>query len=197
VLQRCWLGGRKSIRSVKKLEWWGTGMVICLERDVDLHMAQLMLLPLTVYCFSKIKIGFTFLVPAHLGSPGKRAVKRVCVCSWTVWSLLPFHQRLNSFLFGPHSLILSSVTFHLFPAFNGSWSDRIFSTTLKICDWLIDCFIFVDICRVWPSEILWHCWLGVRKSIWSVKNWVSDKVLVWSSVWSEVQIVCMWCRWCH
>jgi len=44
-----------------------------------LHMAQLMPLPLTVSCFSKIHIGFTFLVPAHLGSPGKRAVKRVCV----------------------------------------------------------------------------------------------------------------------
>jgi len=42
-----------------------------------LHMAQLMPLPLTVSCFSKIQIGFTFLVPAHLGSPGKRAVKRV------------------------------------------------------------------------------------------------------------------------
>ena len=37
-------------------------------------------LPLTVSCFSKIQIGFTFLVPAHLGSPGKRAIKRVCVC---------------------------------------------------------------------------------------------------------------------
>jgi len=36
-------------------------------------------LPLTVSCFSKIQIGFAFLVPAHLGSPGKRAVKRVCV----------------------------------------------------------------------------------------------------------------------
>ena len=55
-------------------------MVICLERGADLHMAQLMLLPLTVSCFSKIQIGFTFLVPAHPGSPGKRAVKRVCVC---------------------------------------------------------------------------------------------------------------------
>ena len=41
---------------------------------------QLMPLPLTVPCFSKIQIGFTFLVPAHPGSPGKRAVKRVCVC---------------------------------------------------------------------------------------------------------------------
>jgi len=55
-------------------------MVICLERGVDLHTAQLMPLPLTVSCFTKIQIGFTFLVPAHPGSPGKRAVKRVCVC---------------------------------------------------------------------------------------------------------------------
>ena len=56
------------------------GMITCLERGADLHMAQRIPLPLTVSCFSKIWIGFTFLVPAHLGSPGKRAVKRVCVC---------------------------------------------------------------------------------------------------------------------
>ena len=55
-------------------------MVICLERGADLHTAQLMPLPLTVSCFSEIQIGFIFLVFAHLGSPGKRAVKRVCVC---------------------------------------------------------------------------------------------------------------------
>ena len=44
------------------------------------HMAQWIPLPLTVSCSSKIHIGFTFLVPAHPGSPGQRAVKRVCVC---------------------------------------------------------------------------------------------------------------------
>jgi len=54
-------------------------MVICLERDADLHMAQLLPLPLTVSSFSKIQISFTFMVLAHLGSPGKRAVKRVYV----------------------------------------------------------------------------------------------------------------------
>jgi len=62
-------------------------MVICLERGADLHMAQLMLLllPLTVYCFSKIQIGFTFLVPAHLGSPGKGPLNRcVCVCEMSI-----------------------------------------------------------------------------------------------------------------
>jgi len=55
-------------------------MVISLERGADLHTAQLMPLPLTVSCSSKIQIGFTFLVPAHLGSPGQRAVKRMYVC---------------------------------------------------------------------------------------------------------------------
>jgi len=74
---RCWLGGRKGIRPVKT-EWWGAGVVVCLEQGADLHKAQLMPLPLTVSCFSKIQIGFTFLVPAHPGSPGKMAVKWVC-----------------------------------------------------------------------------------------------------------------------
>jgi len=59
-------------------------MVICLERGADLYMAQLMPLPLNVSCFSKIQIGFTFLVPAHPGSPGQRAVKRVCLCVYSV-----------------------------------------------------------------------------------------------------------------
>ena len=67
-------------------------MVICLERGADLHMAQLMPLPLTVSCFSKIQIFFTFLVPAHLGSPGKRAAKRVCVC------VIKFDKRAKSSL---------------------------------------------------------------------------------------------------
>ena len=61
----------------KKTERWGAGVVICLERGADLHMAQLMPLPLTVSCFNKIQIGFTFLVLAHPGSPGKW----VCVCA--------------------------------------------------------------------------------------------------------------------
>ena len=56
-------------------------MVICVERGADLHVAQLMPLPLIVSCFSKIQIGFTFLVPAHLGSPGKGPLNGcVCVC---------------------------------------------------------------------------------------------------------------------
>jgi len=54
----------------KKFEWWGADVGTCLGRGTDLHMAQLMPLPPTVSCFSKIQIGFTFLVPADPGSPG-------------------------------------------------------------------------------------------------------------------------------
>jgi len=71
------VGRQEGHPACKKLDG---GVVVCLERGADLHMAQLMPLPLTVSCFGKMQIGFTFLVPAHPGSPGQRAVKRVCVC---------------------------------------------------------------------------------------------------------------------
>jgi len=70
-------------------------MVICLERGADLHTAQP--LPLTVSCSSKIQIGFTFVVPAHLGSPGQRAIKRVCMCVFMIiFGTLSFHISLIS-----------------------------------------------------------------------------------------------------
>ena len=97
VLWRYWLGGRKGIWPVKS---WVVGCCcgICLERDADLHMAQLMPLPLIVSCFSKIQIGFTFLVPAHLGSPGQRTVKqmRVCVCSYRLQYVGYYHAQGHS-----------------------------------------------------------------------------------------------------
>jgi len=72
------VGQQEGHPACKKTEWWG--VVICLERGADLHMAQLMPLPLLISCFSKTQIGFTFLVPAHPGSRRRRAVKKqVCV----------------------------------------------------------------------------------------------------------------------
>ena len=97
-------------------------MVIFLEQGAFFYMAQLMPLPLTVSCFSKIQIGFTFLVPAHLGSPGQRAVKRVCV---VLAHLVSPGQRavkrvcvcvskvsfcLASLLLGLQSTVITSVT---------------------------------------------------------------------------------------
>jgi len=90
-------------------------VVICLERGADLHMALLMPLPLTVSCSSKIQIGFTFLVSAHLGSPGRRAVKRVCggvvtylfVCSFVCLSALLAHYVQQALCNGRTSVRLS------------------------------------------------------------------------------------------
>ena len=72
-------------------------MVICLERDADLHMAQLMPLPLplTVSCFSRKQIGFTFLVPAHPGSPGKGPLTGVCACVCYYYYYTRFSMMLH------------------------------------------------------------------------------------------------------
>jgi len=49
-------------------------------------------LPLTVSCSSKIQIGFTFLVPAYPGYPGKEAVKWLLLLLGT---LIAYHCQLN------------------------------------------------------------------------------------------------------
>ena len=97
------------MRPVKKTEWWGAGVVICLKRGADLHMAQLMPLPLTISSFSKIQLGFTFLVPAHPGSPGKRAVKwYVCVCMYVICCYCV--QELHNHELGPRNHLRISFT---------------------------------------------------------------------------------------
>jgi len=40
----------------KKTEWWGAGMGMCLEQGADLHIAQLLPLPLTISCSSKSRL---------------------------------------------------------------------------------------------------------------------------------------------
>ena len=95
------VGRQEGHPACKKTEWWGAGVVICLERGADLHVAQLMPLSFTISCFSEIQIGFTFLVLAHPDSPGKRAVKRACVCvmfKMLRWYAAEFDERWTCIL---------------------------------------------------------------------------------------------------
>jgi len=95
------LVGRQEGHPAFKKQSGGVLAWLSLERGADLHMAQLMPLALTVSCFSKIQIGFTFLVPAYLGSPGQRAVKRVCVLYVTVYTFADcqsLHSSVSSYL---------------------------------------------------------------------------------------------------
>jgi len=62
------VGRQEGHPACKKTEWWGAGVVICLERGVILHMARLMPLPLTVSCFSKIQPDWLYF--SGTGSPG-------------------------------------------------------------------------------------------------------------------------------
>ena len=56
-------------------------MVVCLERGAnDLHMVQLMPLPPHLLLLQQNPEWFILLLPAYLGSPGKKAVKHFCVC---------------------------------------------------------------------------------------------------------------------
>ena len=120
VLWRRWLGGRKGIRPAKT-EWWVAGVIgvaICLEQGADLHMAQLMPLPLTVSCFSKIQIGFTFLVLAQPGSPGQKAIKQAwwyeCVCVLLVINLPYSHcahsMQRRTYVMSIHLSVLAWAT---------------------------------------------------------------------------------------
>ena len=135
--------------------WWGAGVVICLERGADLHMAQLMPLPLTVSCFSKIQSGFTFLVPAHLGSPGQRAVKWMCVCVCVFWlQTSPVVFRLE--------LLMQWRTCQRFVS-HSTWfcSDDVCTReTISICDVHWEKSLFASNCL--QMTHYWHCPQSMR-----------------------------------
>jgi len=109
VLWCCWLGGRKGIRPVKN---WAVGCWRGYLSGARCRLAYGQAVATATRCrFSKIQIGFIFLIPAHPGSPGQRAVKRVCVCvcvcvflrsyrhlSHTVLSWLRIFSRRSSLL---------------------------------------------------------------------------------------------------
>jgi len=143
--------------------------------------------PLTVSCFSKIQIGFTFLVLAHPGSPGQRAVKRVCVLNqqgtfcvdlqccgcccvvpglhrklWTVCYYRPLWSHCVCMCVNRNTSnsLLMNLELLLEQKFPSAKTSRK-EVRLK----------FVYRGAVMPS-VLWCCWLGGRKGIWLVKNWV-------------------------
>jgi len=89
------VGRQEEHPACKKL---GGGVLAWLSvwSEVQTCMAQLMPLPLTVSCFRKIQIGFTFLVPAHMGSPRQRAVKRVCVCAAQLYTQGEVMNEVNA-----------------------------------------------------------------------------------------------------
>ena len=74
------LVGRQEGHLACKKQWWGTGVVVCLERGADLHMAQLMPLPLTVSCSSKIQVGLPFWHRLTQVVLEKRPLNGCCCC---------------------------------------------------------------------------------------------------------------------
>jgi len=122
-------------------------MAICLEQGADLHMAQLMPLTLTVSCFSKIQIGLTFLVPAHLCSPEKRAVNRVCMCACVCECILLQHAYHVCYL-RRHQ---TASTKGAMPLLN----EESIRPTAGVSA---------------LSSVLWYRWSGNRNNNWPVKT---------------------------
>ena len=145
------LGGwQEGHPACKKTEWWGAGVVICLERGADLHIAQLMPLPLTVSCFSKIQIGFTFLVPAHPGSPGQRAIKRVCVCVCVVLLVLGLVLWSPSCEIGVNGRFRDDLSSILSPVERVN-QPRLLALAAQPWSWLLSQTIRITcLCAFWP-----------------------------------------------
>ena len=83
------VGRQEGHPACKKQEWWGAGVVVCLEQGADLHMAQLMPLPVTDSCLVKSRLVLPFWYRLTRVVPEKgplnararaRARARVCVC---------------------------------------------------------------------------------------------------------------------
>ena len=68
------------------------------------------------------------------------------------------------------------------------WKTSVVCQILPV-QWCLVIFQLFETFLSLPS-VLWYCWLGVRKSTWPVNN-LSGEVLVWLSVWSEVQMICI------
>ena len=126
-------------------------------------MAQWISLPLTVSCFSKIQIGFTFLVPAHPGSPGQRAVKRVCVTvilrvvwCWYYRILTKLRGWKRSWIQGVSLFLLSCCTIWQFflPSTNRTLQ-RLWSSSSS-CAY----------CIVYQTEHCWCCRRSTRRTVY-------------------------------
>jgi len=83
------VGRQEGHPACKKTEWWGAGMVVCLELGADLHTAQLTPLPLTVSCFSKIQIVLPFWYRLTWVVPDKGPLN---VCSSCFYYLFDAHE---------------------------------------------------------------------------------------------------------
>jgi len=159
VLWRCWLGGRKGIRPVKtRVVGYWHGYLSGLRCRLACNPADATAsLPLTVSCFSKIQIGFTFLVLAHPGSPGKRAIKQVCVCVMSLHHCCYYAYKLQ---------LLINIAL------------------LIVCWVLISCYFIICCAFSEVPSVVWHCCLGARKSNRPVKiEWwgVGVVLCIWSS----------------
>jgi len=96
------VGWQEGHPACKKTEWWDAAVVMCLGQGADLHMAQLMLLPLTISCSSKSRLvylpGFTFLVTAYPDGPEHSPQGRGMVVCYSHINITVILVKENEFI---------------------------------------------------------------------------------------------------
>jgi len=111
-------------------------------------MAQLM--PHTVSCFSKIQIGFTFLVLAHTSSPGQRAVKRVLLTllikgikSLPLKAIVVYHTDLpsNLTMSGPKGKENRHNTVHKIHMLKALQTAKVFGMRQTYAAYCVECHV--------------------------------------------------------
>jgi len=148
-------------------------MVICLERGADLHMAQLMPLPLTVSLLQQNPDWFSFLIPAHPGSPEKgplnvcvcvhacvRACVSVCVCVHVYWSTICWllrwsiveHRRVNAIF----CAVIDRVLEGMVQLVRVSWTTSNSLYFFCMCKYICDCKM---VAVIYYLFLIWICYL--------------------------------------
>ena len=105
------------------------------------------------------------------------------VCVWSDWICLFNHSLLDLVHFSYETCNAPLMCLQL--------SEMHYKFVIII---QVTLLYYAESSQLLPS-VLWCCWLGGRKSIWPVKT--EGEVLSWLSVWSEVQMICIWSSWCH
>jgi len=125
------------------------------------------------------------------------------------------------FLSHAHKLLsihsIHSLSYHTLTCQDTAWHLNIhFLFTRQHSRWQLNVFSLYCT-QVWPyfwsddmirdAILTWPCLWSECLQCFDTVGWVSgrasglkklgDEVLVWLSVWSEVQIVCIWSSWCH
>ena len=128
-------------------------------------------------CFSKIRIGFTFLIPAHPGSPGQMAIKWVCEC------LQPFSGTIISWV----QSLQPTLQLGLWADADNMWHRFAFATRARVgCCTTRHCLLARSMLNMYLTSltqctlVAW-CNSSIVGHINNIVGYINKVILCWAS----------------